>query len=142
MAARIPLPEPLSSGPFTHAEGLERGLGKSRLAGRDLARPFHGVKVPGAMPATVVERCRAFLLRMPPGAFFNSVTAAQIIGVPLPRPLELATDLHVATISPGTAPASRGVVGHKIQLMGADTRSWNGLVISSPERMWCELSGL
>ena len=140
--ARTPLPDPLGSRAFTHAEGLASGLGKGRLAGRDLSRPFHGVKMPGVLPTNVMERCHAFAVRMPSGAFFNSATAALIMGAPLPLRLEHATELHVAVVAPVRALKSRGVIGHKVQLMGADTRAWNGLVISSPERMWCELAEL
>ena len=140
MAARVPLPEPLDSGPFTHAQGLAQGLGKGRLAGRDLARPFHGIKVPTKRPLGLIERCRAYTLRMPQGAFFNSVTAALVIGAPLPLRLEKSVELHVATVAPSRPLTARGIIGHKVKLMGDDTREWNGLIISSPERMWCELA--
>ena len=43
---REPLPPALKATPFTVAQGLSLGLGAKRLRGRDLERPFRGVRVP------------------------------------------------------------------------------------------------
>ncbi len=79
---------------------------------------------------------------MPAGAFFSSVTAAVLHHLPLPFELERHPALHVAVVSPKRGIASRGVIGHKVQLMGGDVWDVRGLPTSSPERAFCELAGV
>jgi very-short-patch-repair endonuclease len=79
---------------------------------------------------------------MPAGGFFNSLTAAQLLGVPLPHRAENVAPIHVAVVAPHRGLAARGVVGHKVQLMGGDTWTVGGLQVASPERTWCELGSL
>jgi very-short-patch-repair endonuclease len=141
MNPRIPIPEPLDSRAFRTSEGVARGLGKTRLTSPDLQSPFHGVKVRAA-PLTLDALCRAFLTRMPAGAFFSSTTAANLMKLPLPWRLENERTLHVAVPSPATASQARGITGHKVHLMGNDSRDWHGLPISTPERVFCELGAV
>ena len=77
---------------------------------------------------------------MPPSGFFNSVTAARLHQIPLPLDLQQSTLLHVAVPAPHHASAARGVRGHKVQLMGGDSRDLRGLKVSTPARLWCELA--
>ena len=142
MKPRIPLPPPLDRSPFTRAEGLSAGLGKRRVDGSDLLRPYRGVRHPVAIPLTLEARCRAFATRMRSDAFFNSITAAGLMGLPLPRAMQNNPTLHVAVPAPSRSLQVRGVVGHKVQLMGNDWRDWHGLRVSTPERVWCELAAL
>src|SRR5690606_29374032 len=67
-------------------------------------------------------------------------TAAVIMGVPLPRPLELWGKLHVAVPFPHHPPEVKGVIGHRYRRTGKYTRVWNGLPVSEPELVWCELA--
>lgn len=138
----MPLPQHLTVGPFTRRAGLECGVGATRLRGSDLQRPFYGVRVPTAAALTVFQRAQALVLTLPPNAFFCSVTAALLVGAPLPARLERDPSVHVAVPAPAHAPHGRGVVGHQVTLMGADVRRWRGLPISAPERLWCELAGV
>lgn len=140
MQPRIPLPSPLDRTPFTRAAALAAGLGTNRIDGPDLLRPFHGVRHPSAVALSFEARCRAFALRMPPHAFFNSVTAARLQQIPLPSALQANNLIHVAVPAPHHASAARGVIGHKVQLMGNDTHNLRGLTMSRPARLWCELA--
>ena len=139
MSPRILLPSPLDSAAFTRADALARGLGKKRVDGPDLLRPFHGVRHPAAIALTFEARCRALALRVPATAFFNSTSAARIMGLPLPLSLLEDSRVHVAVVAPARAPSGRGVIGHQVAPMGGDARTWHGLRVSSPERVWCEL---
>lgn len=158
MTARTPLPPALATAPFTTADGLAAGIRASRLRGTDLEHPFHGViaarprghdpRTPrdttrnAAASARLIDltmRCAAYMKRMPPNSFFNSVTAARLMQLPLPVDVESDDLLHVAGVAPARSASGRGVVGHKVQLMGGDIRDWAGLPISTPERVWCEL---
>jgi very-short-patch-repair endonuclease len=90
----------------------------------------------------VVSLCRAYTPVMRADAFFCSITAAVIMRVPLPPALQHVRKLHVAVPHPVRAPEGRGIIGHAVKLMGDDTRVWEGLRVSSPERLWCELSAV
>jgi very-short-patch-repair endonuclease len=140
MKPRVSLPQHLTTAPFTQRAGIESGLGAKRLRGRDLQRPFRGVRTAAGPELTVWERAEALRLNLPPVAFFCSVTAALLLGAPLPARLERDPRLHVAVPAPRRAPSGRGVVGHQVHLMGADVRCWRGLPVSAPERLWCELA--
>jgi hypothetical protein len=48
------LPAALKATPFTVAQGLSLGLGPKRLRGRDLERPFRGIRV-AAQPIDAVH---------------------------------------------------------------------------------------
>jgi len=72
--------------------------------------------------------------------FFCSVTAAALLRVPLPARLQNDPLLHVAVPRPTRAPEGKGVHGHSVSVSPGDVRVWNGLRISAPERLWCELS--
>lgn len=111
MPRRVPLPSSLAGIPFTVAAGRAAGLGDGRMRGPDLARPFRGVRTAGA-PATVVELCRAYLLRLRPGEYFSHTTAAALWGCPLPARSSPRGPLHVS----GTGRAARGpqVIGHQV----------------------------
>lgn len=125
--------------PFTYGEGLAAGLGEGRLRGRDLHRPYRGVRV-ASRPASVEELTQAFQRRAPGNTYFCSVTAAQLYRLPLPLPLERTTVLHVGVPAPIRASRVDGVVGHKFQIEESDIRVWNGLRVTIPERTWCDLA--
>ena len=134
------MPRALSAQPFTHKQGLAAGLTTGRLEGADLGRPFHGIRHPDNGSLTTAQRCQAYSLIMAHNAFFSSVTAAQLMTLPLPARIDRETDLHVAVPSPTRSSKAAGVIGHKVKLMGGDFVTWNGLRHSSPERAWCELA--
>lgn len=140
MKPRIPLPSPFDRDSFTREQALEAGLGGNRINGVDLARPFHGVRVPSHITLDLETRCRAFARVMPRGAFFSSTTAAALTGVPLPLELEHSPTLSVSVVWPQRASAARGVRGRAVLLMGNDIHVVRGLPVSTPARLWCELA--
>ncbi len=139
VSPRIPLPRELVDAPFTVAHARRLGLGGKRLAGRDLLRPFHGVRS-SQQAMSLVDLCLAYGERMPRSAFFCSVTAARLLGVPLPRRLEAGEDLHVGVPSPSRAPRARGIVGHKLALGSHDLEAWNGMTRTTAGRTWIDLA--
>jgi very-short-patch-repair endonuclease len=142
MSQRISLPSQFAGEPFTFGSARAAGVGEGRLRGPDLGRPFYGVRQPNPSVVDVERLCRAFAARMPAGCFFNALTAAQLLGIPLPYRAQDGALIHVAVVSPRRGLAARGVVGHKVQLMGGDIWTRGGLRISAPERTWCELGSL
>ena len=141
MNPRIPLPDPLGSGPFSYRLARESGVSPGRLRGPDLRSPFHGSRDPGTA-TDIVARCRAYRPVMRHDAFFCSVTAAVITAVPVPARFQHARVLHVAVPHPIRAPEGKGIRGHSVHVLEGDVRDRSGLPVSSPERLWCELSAV
>ncbi len=127
MDARIPLPDHLGGRPFTSAEAMTAGLGRNRLRGPDLQRPFRGVHVATRESLGLLELCRALQRKLPHHAYFSGVTAARIMGVPLPTRHERSLILHVAVPAPHRAISGRGVRGHAFHISAEDVRDWRGL---------------
>lgn len=141
VTSRIPLPEGLGTGPFTTRTAAEHGIGEGRLRGPDLARPFHGIRSP-TTATSLPDRARALQLRLPEAGFFCGVTAAVIIGIPLPTRLRRPQGLHVGMPSPVRACKSAGAIGHKLQLRDGDLRDWLGLRVTTAARTWCDLASV
>lgn len=141
MGARIPLPRHLQHRPFVVKSGLRAGLGRDRLRGADLHKPYHGIRSTTAAD-DLEGRCHSLQQRMPTDAFFCSATAARIMGVPLPGGLERSSLLHIGVPAPHRALTAQGIIGHKLQVTDAQMRLWRGLRISSPELAWCELASI
>ena len=156
MARRSELPREWREEPFAVGAALAAGLSRDRLRGRDLERPFRGVRVD---PAGVVElsrfgdfanqraadefaalvaRCRAYAPLLRPGQFFSHVTAARLWKVPMPTAFTTAEPLHLSVLAPGRAPRSEGVAGHQA---AAATRIVDrfGLPVGDPATVWLSL---
>lgn len=131
MSARIPIPAVLAEAAFLVRDGLSFGLGRERLDGPDLARPFHGVR-----SAVELGRVAAYLPLLRDGDRFSSTTAARLLGVPLPRRHE--DDVHVTAGDGMRMPRGAGVIGHESD--GRAVLSVDGLPISDPVQCFMELA--
>jgi very-short-patch-repair endonuclease len=140
MHPRVPLPPSLAVSPFSYREGIAAGLGHGRLRGRDLQRPFFGTRHPGGGRLSLEQRCRALQRRIPDHAFFCGITAAALLGLPLPYRLSGETDLHVGAPAPARALSAEGIVGHKLGIRTAEIESRSGLRITTPARTRCDLA--
>lgn len=95
------------------------------------------------MPLTSAwARASALQKRMPDTAFFCGVTAALIIGLPLPLRLQAGSDLHIGVPSPQRASRIRGASGHKMQMRPGDVLAWRGIRLTTPARTWCDLGAV
>jgi len=138
---RRPLPPRLREGSFTIRTAADHGIGEGRLRGPDLAKPFHGIRSP-MTAVSLHERARALQLRMPQAAFFCSVTATLLMGIPLPSTLVRLAQLHVGMPAPMRACRAAGSTGHKLQLGEGDVRAWLGLRLTTAARTWCDLAAI
>jgi len=136
---RQPLPPALLGGPFTTRTAARHGVAEGRLRGGDLVKPFHGIRS-ATQVATPMQHAQALQQRMPAPAFFCGVTAALIIGLPLPLRLETAVTLHVGMPAPLRACRAAGVIGHKLQIADGDVRNWGSLRVTTVARTWCDLA--
>jgi very-short-patch-repair endonuclease len=135
---RVELPPAIATRPFSTREARALDVGRGRLRGPDVRHPFRGANLPANVAATLTNRCAALQARLPLRAFFSGVTAALIMGVPLPSRLENDARVHVSVPRPHTAPTGKFVVGH---VSSFDTsQAWNGVRLSPPARAWCELA--
>lgn len=131
MTARRPLPMVLRHCSFRVRDALHRGVSRGRLDARDLVRPFHGIRS-AATPHSIEERARALAPRLRPDQTFSHVTAAAILGVPLPRRVERDERLHVTTIGVDQALRVRGAVGHRAKFGTVRMTMSRGVPISTP----------
>ena len=112
MSHKFPLPGRLGEMPFARRAAVASGVPSSRLAARDLGAPFHGVRSAHA-PTDIFWRCLEYRQRMRAGDSFSHVTAALLLGAPLPAYLDPST-LHVSAPFGTRAPTGRGIVGHQL----------------------------
>jgi len=137
-----PLPESLADQAFSTARALDLGVGRGRLRGPDLARPFHGVRVHGARaPTAVRERAVALAPRLRDNWCFSHLTAVALWGLPLPPSARSErTPLHVGALG-GRGPRRQGVVGHDL---AADVTRFrvDDLPVVDPVVAWCQCSQL
>ena len=112
------------------------------MRGRDLDQPFRGVNIPAGSDPDLETLCSALSTRLPANAFFCSVTAAQLTGLPLPREIEAERTIHVAVPSPRTAPTGRGIRGRSVRVDARDVQRRGSFWMSTPARTLCELSPL
>jgi len=138
MPRLIPLPAEFWRRPFTVAEAREQGLGEGRLRNSALSRPAQGVRRLGSCE-TLAEMAGAARLVLPAGSAFSHLTAARLLGLPLPRRWAPAEPLDIMTVS--TAPEVRraGCQGHR----GLESRhvvTRKGLPVVSREDTWCDLA--
>ena len=135
------LPEPYDGDePFAVADALRAGAARNRLFLGDLDRPFAGVRT-RRPPETVVERARAYAIRMQPAAFFSHTTAAVIHDMWLPNGFPRLSDpLDVSVFVPGRAPRDTTVRGHHLRPRGQRVGRVAGLPVLGAAETWCELA--
>ena len=140
MPRRKPLPESLRDRPFLVREGMQEGLGPTRLRQRDLQRPFRGVRALSAETLSLREMCGALALHLRQASAFSHVTAAELYAVPLPWRLRFrpGQSVHVTVPHPRRPPQMKGVVGHQLREL-AIARAL-GLPVTSVEQTWHDLA--
>ncbi|WP_347754176.1 hypothetical protein [Agrococcus sp. ProA11] len=107
MRPHTPLPHPFDEGAFTLAAARRAGVGTGRLRGRDLERPFRGVR---SAPITAVrELALAYAERMPPDHAFAGRTAARLWGLPLAQEWTREEPLDVARPARSNRARSKGI---------------------------------
>jgi len=78
---------------------------------------------------------------MKPGQSFSHVTAALLLGLPLPSALEEDPDLHVSTVHPAPPPTARGVAGHRLRIE-PEVVPFAGLPVVAPWEALAQLAPL
>lgn len=141
MPRTVPLPPDIRARPVRITELVELGISERRSYGRDLQRPFSGVRSQGLDLTVLSDRCAAYRARMTPDQFFSHSTAAMLHGIPVPMTLWREVRLHVSVLRPAYPPDTVGVVGHRLRApVGCSTIA--GLSVSDPVTTWCLLGSM
>ncbi len=101
--------------------------------------PTRGVRVEGD---DWWELLRAYALVLPGLTAFSHVTAASILGLPLPKEHQQARTLHVTTDIDGRAGQREGLKWHHRRLDAAQVIARSGVLITRPLRTWRDLAGI
>lgn len=144
-----PLPTHLADRAFSTQQARAAGLTQGRLRGRDLERPFHGVRrravetTPDttALRRSPVEDARAATLVLPGDAAFSHCTAALLHRLPLPRSHEHQQPLHVMRPT-GRNPVDRPQVTPHRGLQARRVATVQGLRVVAPADTWVDLAPL
>lgn len=164
-----PLPVEIGSRPFAVTEAARAGIPESRLKGSDLHRPSRGIRVPKSNAPDLTALARSHT-KLDTVTFASLVTAAEILGIPLPPWAEFRPDdggpvtavvepvpwgkksgphfrkpgrfLHLARAGGGTLPRRRGIAGHRLRLREGDVIELEGVRLTSAARTWVDLGSL
>ena len=134
-------------GPFRTRDGLSEGLTPRALRGNTFDRSVWGVR---ASPSTdgvawrdeYVRLARLYSKRMPPTACLSHISAAILLGIPLPLGLERRPMFDFAVPAPARAPHADGIKGHSLTLASHQVIETDGLAHTSAERTWCDLASV
>lgn len=169
MSRLSPLPEHLGDRPFGRGEEGYSGLSRSRLAASDLHRPSRGIRVPKALSPGLAALVRPHTC-LDTETFASLITAAEILGVPLPPWAEFRPDdggpvtaavepppwgkksgahfrepgrfLHLSRRGGGTLPRRRGIAGHRLKVRDGDLIDIDGVRLTSVARTWVDLGSV
>jgi hypothetical protein len=114
---------------------------RGRLRHRGLSSPAYGVRQAGTDPRTtdLAHLAAATQLVLPVGSAFSHLTAARLLGLPLPRRWAPTEPLDVMNITAAAKIRRAGCVGHR-GLESRQTLQRKGLRIVSPADTWCDLA--
>ncbi|MEO6143058.1 MAG: hypothetical protein ABIP19_03690 [Dermatophilaceae bacterium] len=142
MSRESPLPPELGHRPFTVAEARALGVSEQRLRHRGLSRPAYGVRDARTdlRGTDLARRAEATKLVLPAGSAFSHLTAARLLGLPLPRRWAPAELLDVMNVTNAAKIRRAGCSGHR-GLESRRTVLRKGIRIVSPEDTWCDLGG-
>jgi hypothetical protein len=91
-------------------------------------------------PSKYLERVGAYAQRMLPGEFFCGLSAAAILGLPLPPGLADRFGVEVGVPWPGRGHRTEGVTGRKLQIDEDDLTLVGDLPVTKVSRTWCDLA--
>jgi very-short-patch-repair endonuclease len=123
--------------PFTRADAVAAGISPRRLGGSRFRRIFRGVFISAEAPATSDERVVAALMLHPDGAWASHVTGARWCGVAVPD----SSTTHVSVTAAKDRRWQPGLKPH-VAPRGTKTRTWRGVRVSDPIRMFIELASM
>lgn len=127
----------------SRAELLAWGVHPRRFTSGELYEAAPGFFTPSATPAPLELAARVLQQKAVPGAVVSYASAAEMLGLPLPRHLEYATSRTVDCSVPVSRRrrSGRGAIMHTSPENPA-TLHVRGVRLSAPVPLLCELAGL
>lgn len=136
MTRPLALPPALRNRPFSVAEARDRGVPHGTVRSPGLLRPTRGARL---APETATEqdgpalRARAFVEVLPGDLALSHLTAARLLGLPVPRPWRAEEPLDVMRPSGAPPVIRRGCRSHRGLERRAVRRSSGLLVTAGPD---------
>lgn len=123
--------------PFSRAEARAAGISEKRLRTPAYQRIFHDTYLCSTVLPTIGVRVAAALKRVGAAtAYASHHTAAELWGIPVP----VDGVVHVTAAKDEGRNRCRGVVTHKPLTRSARVAVRNGVRLSAPEQVFCELA--
>jgi len=134
-----PLPEELSSRPFTVYESRAFGVAPKRLRARDVSDGGRLIHLPSGREFALAERARVLAVATP-GAWVSHESAALLTHLGLPPWLGNGETVHLS--KPHGLPRVRraGVTGHRVHVLVGEVTELDGIPVSSPSRTWLDMA--
>ncbi|HET8928020.1 MAG TPA: hypothetical protein VFN24_09390 [Microbacterium sp.] len=133
------MPGALTETAFSISRGLSLDIGYGRLRGRDLQRPFHGVRANGVDLTQLRERCRALTVVFESHHAVSHLSGAELLGMPLPQDASADDPIEVVSLRGRDGMRRRGVTGRSTRL-DLPTRRTSGVRVVAPADIWCQLA--
>ncbi|BCW85414.1 hypothetical protein NicSoilE8_30870 [Arthrobacter sp. NicSoilE8] len=132
-----PLPEALSSVPFTWQEALDAGVSRQRWRHRALGAPSRGIRAPPNGEVGLPKIVRPFTVITPFSAASHA-TAFVLWAFPGFLPGSHETTIHISRPDTMAIPRRKGVKGHVGQFFDDEITNLNGLLITTRPRTWLD----
>lgn len=116
---------------FTVGQAAAAGIGRGRVASRDLDRPFHGVRAVSA-PSTPLQRVTALAARLRPGQLIGGKTAMHVWGYPHPDRWDLTDDIVVVVPTTAARVRTRGVSARRLATARAEAWRLDRIPVIDP----------
>lgn len=131
------MPASLADRPFSVREAVELGVSRRRVRNQGLTAPFWGVRSPPTAEFTEALRAAACLIA--PDEAFSHLTAARIVGLPLPEPWTPAEPWHITGENDLPRLRRRHIEPHR-SLDEREVVLVNGVRCTHPIVTWADLA--
>lgn len=142
MPAQSAIPARLRGSAFRVSDTDWHGLSSKRLRGPGINAPFHCVRSIDVDTADVRGLCLAYEPLLARGHVCCGVTAARLLGMPLPLALYADPTLFIGALDAGQPPRRRGVRGRRLPSGTHTTEVLGGFTTTDAGSIWCQLAPL
>ncbi|MGY1550984.1 endonuclease domain-containing protein [Microbacterium sp. A588] len=141
MTTRDPLPAHAVGTAFLSGRQGAAGIAaRGRLRGRDVDKPFRGIRSQGIDLSTIRGRCVALTPLLGSEQAISHSTALVLCDAPLPSTLERDdADLHVSSTG-SRRKRRKGIASHRLDGAFPTTVTHDGIPIVTPATAWCQLA--
>lgn len=122
--------------PFSRADARASGIPEDALRTLQYQRIFYDAYVSSLVPVTTSVRAAAAIMKVSENAYASHQTAAQLWGIPVPDD----GLVHVTAAKMTGRTRCRGILTHQPLTATARTLVCDGIRVSSPEQVFCELA--